>query len=175
MHEVGRPVAAGEVLDTEGYIEAVYDRLGIETALGAYLDGQTGTEDEGDITVLLAEFSMSLAEAATTRRNIDIPTVRFGVDHLTRNMNELCSSRFGYEPPKTLTEAMLLKLGAITPVTKSYVRRLDDRYWAKQFPEEYAEEKQVQRELDESDQQYLGRYIRTAIHGFIFAPFTYMR
>ena len=175
MHEVGRPVVTGEVLDTEGYVEAVYDRLGIETALGAYLDGQPGTEDESDITVLLADFSMSLAEAATTQGDVDIPTIRFGVDHLTRNMNELCSSRFGHQPPKTLSEALLLKLGMATPVTKSYVRKLDDRYWEKQFPEDYAEEKSVTRLPEEADQQYLARYIRTAIHGFIFAPFTYMR
>src|SRR5665213_286993 len=175
MYELGGPVVTGEVLDNEGYIEAVYDKLGIASSLGAYLDGQPGTEDEKDITILLAEFSMSLADAATTQGDIDVATVRFGMDHLTRNMNELCSSRFGYEPPRTLTEALLLKLGMITPVTKRYVRKLDDRYWAKQFPEEYAGQKLVNRLPDETDRQYLARHIRTSIHGLIFAPFTYMR
>jgi len=167
--------ATGEVLDTEDYIETAYDQLGIEAALGAYLDGQPGTEDEQEITARLAEFSMRLAEAAMTTGDVDVATVRFGVDHLTRNMNEVCSAKFGYKRAGSLSEAVLIKLGIAKPESDRYVRGLDDRYWAKQFPEEYAEEKLVRRETDESDQQYLGRYIRTAIHGFIFAPFTYMR
>lgn len=69
---------------------------------------------------------------------------------------------------------MLTWLGLVKPEPDSYVRGLDDRYWTKQFPEQYTNQELVQRQPNESDQQYLSRYIRTAIHGFIFAPFTYM-
>jgi len=184
MQELGRPVdgqtATSEVLDTQGYLGAVYDRLGIEAALGAYLGGQSGAADEHDIDMRLAEFSMALADAATmpvgaeVAGGVNVATVRLGVDHLTRNMNEVCSAKFGYKRASGWPEAILRKLGIVKTDPGRYVRYLDDRYWGKQFPEQYAEQRMVQREPGENEKQYLGRYIQTVIHGFIFAPFTFM-
>jgi hypothetical protein len=178
MREIDRVVdeqaISGEVLDPEGYIQVAYDKHGLEPALGAYLDGRPTDQADQDVTARLAGFSMQVAEAAMTPAGIDIDTVRFGVDYLTRSMNKVCSDRFGYEPAKSWSEALLRKLGVGKPENGRYVRGLDDRFWTKQFSEEYATEHFVRREADEDDQHYLGRHLQASIHGYIFAPFTYM-
>lgn len=108
MHDLDRVVGGnavtGEVLDTEDYIVAVYDRLGLEGALDAYLDQPQG--HESDVTNRLAQFSDCLAEAATRQGGMDTAVVRAGVDHLTDSMNEVCSARFGYKRPRSLPQAV---------------------------------------------------------------------
>ncbi len=175
MHDLEKrtgPEVTGEVPTTEAYIETVYGTLGIEAALGSYLDGAAS---EDDVAILLATFSDRLADAALERGSLEVKTVRFGIDHLTGNMNKVCNAKLGSQPPKTLTEALLLKLGMVEPEPRRYIRELDDRYWTKQFPEEYADEQLAKRLPNETDQQYLARHIRTSIHGLLFAPFTFMR
>lgn len=176
MHNTGESdhheASGGDVHGTDSYIEAIYDKTGIQPALAAYLDGKA---EEDDITPLLSDFSMSLAETALSGGSVDTGAVRFGFDHLTDGMNKACNEKHGYEPPKTLREAVQLKMGMVEPQERSYVRKLDDRFWLKQFPEEYENGTLAQRLQGESDQAHLGRSIRAAMHGYIFSYFTMVR
>jgi len=162
------PAVSGETLD---YIESTYALLGVEAALASYLDrGVEGTEVDG----LLAEYSAILADSAVGPLGVNVAALQFGVDHLTASMNEVCSRKHGYEPPKTLREAVLVKTGRAKPTPIRWISGLDDRYWIKQFPDEYRGEKLVARHPDETDQQYLARHLNRAIQGLIFSRFTYM-
>ncbi len=163
----------GDVIDDEAYIHAVYDSLGIEAALDDYLN--PGSEiEEADVEAVLARFSAALASAALINGQLDVAIVRMGVDHLTRNMNEVCSARYGYKSA-TLLQSLLIRAGVANPQPKRYVRELDDRYWGIQFPEEYTDERQATRSPDETEVQYLTRHIHQSIKGLVFAYFTHVR
>jgi hypothetical protein len=172
LDRIAPPSVTGEVLDTTDYIAAAYDKMGLETALGSYLDGEI--EDEA-VMALLAGYATVMADAAIGSAGVDVPVLQFGAEHLTKGMNEACSSRHGYLPAKSLGEALLVKTGLGKPSPQRWIHGLDDRYWAKQFPDEYGGEKLVTRQPGETDQQYLARHLQVAIHGLVFAHFTYMR
>ena len=167
------PSVTGEVVDDPDYLKIIYANLGIESALGAYLGGRSNGAGEEAVDQLLGRFSVAIAGVADKPEGIDTDIVRFSFDHLTNNMNEVASRHFGHQPPRSATQAVLTKLGAKQPQPRQYVRPLDDRYWDKQFMEQYRDGGHlVARQPDETENQFLARYIHSCMHGFLFANFT---
>ncbi len=175
--ELSEPVLTGEIIEDEGYLKLVYENLGIEEALASYLDSDDLTENE--INILLIQFSISIAAIAGKGGGINIDAVREAFEHLTQNMNELASRKYGYEHQHhDLAQAALIKLKIKEPQPlkpRKYVRALDDRYWSKQFLEQYESESIVSRRPNETEEQYLARYIHSCMHGLLFSYFTYVK
>ncbi len=165
------PILTGEVVDDPDYLEHIYTNLGIENALVAYLGEHSSGAGEQAVDELLGRFSVAVAGVADKPEGIDKDIVRFAFDHLTNNMNKVASEQFGHQP-QTSTQSILTRLGARQPQTRQYVRPLDDRYWDKQFMDQYRTGHMVSRQAGETENQYLARYIHTCVHGFLFAPFT---
>lgn len=168
-----QPVLTGEVIETDrDYLAAVYASSGLEEALAGYLDGGSDIGEQ-EVDLLIANFSISIAKTAWKDEGIDVDLVRFAFEHLTVNMNEVASRKFGHAP-QTATRSLLTRLGVTSPEPGRYVRPLDDRYWSKQFMEQYKDQHMVRRQSNETEEQYLARYTHVCIHGFLFAPFTYL-
>lgn len=172
--EPAEVVLTGEVIEDEEYLKLVHSNLGIKEALASYLESRDLEEESVDI--LLAHFSVAIAETATRSGEIDVDIIRTAFEHLVHSMNETASRRHGYQP-QSLSQVALTKLKLRRPQPKSYVRQLDDRYWSKQFLEQYENGGQpmAPRKDGETDEQYLARYIHSCMHGFLFAPFTYLK
>jgi len=164
----GEPVLRGEVLDPTDYIVEVYTKLGLEATFDSYLLG--GSTDE-DVNTRLSGYAVTLAEIAQSSAGVDVTMVRFGVDHLADSMNKVCNERFGYQSPKSVGEAALLKLGMIRPEPQQYVERLDEHYWQRQFPEELMGQGEVKREPNESEQDYAARVIQNSMQAHLFSRF----
>lgn len=157
---------------TKDYFLHSYEELDIEASLQAYMNNGLEEQDLGET---LSRFSSRLAGLATREGYLDTDVVRFGVEHLTDSMNDVC--RQAFEPPaKTGILSLLAKAGiGSQPPGKTYIKKLDERYWSKQFLEQHKDGSLTQRRRGEGELEYLERYIDAVVHGFIFAPFTFVR
>jgi hypothetical protein len=165
------PSLTGEVVDDPDYLKIIYANLGIENALETYLGGRSSHDGEQAVDQLLGRFSVAIAGVADKPEGIDTGIVRFSFDHLTNNMNEVASRQFGHQPPQSATQSVLTKLGVRQPEPRQYVRPLDDRYWDKQFMDQYRTGHMVTRQPGETENQFLARYIHSCMQGFLFANF----
>lgn len=169
--ERSAPAVTGEVVDDPDYLKIIYTNLGIENALETYLGEHSSHAGEQAVDLLLGRFSVAIAGVADKPAGIDVRIIRFAFEHLTNNMNEVASRHFGYQPQSS-TQSILTKLGARQPQPRQYVRSLDDRYWDKQFMDQYRTGHMVTRQEGETENQFLARYIHSCMHGFLFANFT---
>ena len=153
-------------------IREAYNKLGVNTALRAYIDQKAG---EAEVAAALVKFSGELSTVALGSGSLDVAAVRYGVEYLTSDMNQACNEKHGFLEPTGRWQALLVRAGHVQLQTRQYIRLLDDRYWNKQFPEDYQSGKLVPlRQPQETEQQHLARYVHSSIYGLLFAPFTYM-
>ncbi len=165
-------IIEGKVYVPREAITDMYAELALEAGLTGYLAG--GYFDDTPLVNQMGIFADRLSEIAMHRGEADLDLIRFGLDYLTNNMNEVCSARYGYEPVSGLREQWKIAHGTAAPRPHRYVSGLNDRYWAQQFSEEYISGALAQRLPEENDQRYLGRYIHQVIHRFIYSSFSYM-
>lgn len=165
----------GEVLETDkDYLQAVYSSGGIEDDLVRYLD--TGSAINSEIIDLkLSQFSNIIARAAWKHDEIDVAVVRSGFDIVTESMNKAANQVHGYARQGAL-QSLLVRAGIKPPQIDSYVRALDDRYWSRQFMEEFKKGGPLlpSRHVGETDSDYFARYTYGCMRGFLFARFTHL-
>lgn len=171
--------AAAEGYDSDYRLQVlheIYDHSYIDEALYGYLDRREGWTDQ-QVESQLKRFAVATTTLALVGGEVDVDLVRSAFDRLTLGMNETASRRYGYELPRSMTHAILIRFGKADPEPRRYVRPLDDRYWSHQFMDQYANGglPMVPRQADETGEGYLARYTYTAMHGLLWAPFTYLR
>lgn len=173
--EPREPVLTGEVIESdERYLEIMYEHLGIEELLDAYLDRESEI-GAPELEAGLAEFSDVVARTAWKDGIIDVGLVRHAFDHLTASMNQVASERFGYEPSESAVQSVLHKLG-IGRQPRRYVSLLNDYYWNVQFMDQFENSGLpfFEREEGESDEDYFHRYVHGSMHSFPYTNFTWM-
>lgn len=157
-------------------LHEIYEHSYIDEALYGYLDRREGWNDQ-QVESQLKRFAVATTTLALVGGEVDVDLVRSAFDRLTLGMNETASRRYGHELPRSMVQAILIRLGKADPEPRQYVRPLDDRYWSQQFMDQYANGglPMAPRQADETGEDYLARYTYTAMRGLLWAPFTYLR
>ncbi len=97
------------------------------------------------------------------------------VERFTFGMNWTASEMVGFEPAKTWSDRMKIRLGRMAPTPRKLSRELDDEYWERQFIDDYEEFRG--RTIDGQELaipgDVNGSYLYEVVHGFPFAFFTH--
>jgi hypothetical protein len=162
-----------EVLTKADMIAVAYDKLGIDQVFHDYA---FAPNRDGGSTVeqALDQYGRAIAYMAYEDGEIDIDLVRGGFDRLYDDMEEIAREKYGPLPSHSLGDRFLQWAGVREPRYMQYFSPLDDRFWEKQFRQQFEEEVWVQRQPDESDEQFWGRYIGVTLHHFPWAYFSYI-
>jgi len=157
-------------------VDMAYDGLELDELLLEYALGQSAGRIgltfriEGSIE----ELGQAVAPLATAEGVVYPGVVRAAFDRFHGGMEKAAAAKFGPERPRTYREAFLIDVGIRDPKYRQRYRKLDDRYWEKQFMRDYKEQSFVQLEPGESEQHYPGRYIANALSGLQWSIFSYI-
>jgi hypothetical protein len=166
------PGGPAEVVSAVDMVYIAYERLGFDEMLEAYaLCDETGGV-ETRMQAALFDYAKSVASIATQDGGMDIPVIREAFDRFYEGMEGASRKKYGAEKPSSISDAALKRFGLRPPTYQRQFKPLDDRYWEKQFVEQYESGAMATRKPNESDQDYLARYIATCLHGFPWAYFT---
>jgi len=162
----------GEIVTPIDMVYIAYARLGLDEQLEAYALTD-GLGDESTVRYSLIQYGQDIAGIATEGGgDIDVGVIREAFDRLYEGMEGVARKKYGPEKPKTISEGVLTRSGLVLPRYRQQFSHLDDKYWDEQFMRQYETQEMVERLPDESDQDYLARYIATCLHGFPWAYFT---
>jgi hypothetical protein len=171
-HSASAEIANQEDLDA---LLLAYEDFGIDQSLRLYaLSGRNDSTLAPQIERSIDVFGQLVATKAVTDDVIDTGLVRAVFERFYDDMENAANAKYGPEKPYTLTGRILTHLGIRKPSYRQHFHRLDDKYWDKQFPDQFQKEMWVKRVDGESKQVYAGRYIATCLKLFPWANFTYI-
>lgn len=162
----------GEVVTTE-LVDKAYDQLGLDGMFETYARHTGDAFLEEDVHLALVDLAVDVASMSFNGGEIDVELVRRAFDRTYAGMNQAARNARNMQLPTTPFQSLLIKAGIKQPEYMRAVAPLDDRYWSRQFMEQFADESMIKRIEDEPEEVYLARYISRCLEGFPWAHFTY--
>lgn len=165
-------VGVEEVLTDADRIDAAYARFEIDELLHKYAEGHDW-ELTNDIEAALVGLGYAIGNIAYKGGNVDIGLVRRGFELMYDTMDAALAQKEGIKPP-SVARKVLERWGLRYPDYVPTFSRLDDRYWDKQFMEEFNKDTWIKRLPTETNQEYFNRYVGWALHSFPWAYYSYI-
>lgn len=153
-----------EILDDATYIALLIRHYRILPALQDFLRSRSGNETE--CFTPIADFTERIAGEAYNEGTIDSELVRESFRGIKQVMDRSANA-------VVLPQLQASGYEDFTP--RSWVRELDDTFWEQQFLQDFFDYLKRHFNASSADREELfKRYTVTCMHGFIFAPFTYL-
>ncbi len=134
----------------------------LKSSLAKFLDREMF---EAGINKLLLELSQQLNDTQKGYSGLDIGLYRAAFEELTKIMDAVAAEKF--EAPR--------KKWRKPQESRPYVRMLDDKYWGREFQQQYAEGLADAQKRGEAEEYYRTRYMYQSMQGLLFTPFAHMQ
>lgn len=176
-----------EVVTDSDIVHILYAKQNVSSVLRRFAFGQpysdedTRIVDETDIDAAFADYAADVAKFAVRDGDINVGLVREAFGVINTDMNIIAGEKFGFERSRTVQRWLFERLGVRVPGLRTYLPRhpyfpsLGDLYWHKQFLKQYEAQELTHKLPDEPDEQYLTRYLRSCLYGFVLPNFSYIQ
>jgi hypothetical protein len=164
---------SGEVVSEMDMVDIAYEHSELDELVRKYAFHEGGHQIEAEVQEALMSLSIDVSQIATQGEGIRVDLIRRAFDHLYSSMNAHAGVARNLRKPSGPIGALLQKTGLRKPEYRGVVIPLDDKYWDKQFLEQFEQEQMVARKPDESTESYLARYTARCLMGFPWAYFSY--